>query len=78
MRIVIVALTAIALARSHAAELLNADFEDLKSGLLARGASRKTVSRMMQHLKRPLMVKLSWNAIRGLSPFIIPMVFIPS
>jgi hypothetical protein len=33
MRIVIVALTAIALARSHAAELLNADFEDLKRRL---------------------------------------------
>ena len=44
-----------------------------KTARQARGASRKTVSRTTQRLKPSLTVMLSWNAIRGLSPFTHPV-----
>jgi hypothetical protein len=58
----------LAVADANGAELLNSNFDNLKSHLL--GMWSFVGKRSVLLLKQSLTVKLFWNAIRGLSPFI--------
>jgi hypothetical protein len=77
MRIAGIALVLFSLAGVHGAELLNSDFADLKSRFVGTWSFTENAQSYEASLKPSLTAMLSWKAIRGLSPFIIPMGFIP-
>ena len=77
MQMIVAGLTALAAAGAHGAELLNSDFETLKSRLVGTWSFTENGQSTKQHLKRSLTVMLFWNAIRALSRFIILTAFIP-
>jgi len=77
MRIAGIALVLFSLAGVHGAELLNSDFEDLKSRFVGTWSFTENGQSYDATFEAVGTAMLSWNAIRGSSPFIIPMVFIP-
>jgi len=73
----VVALIAFAVASVHGAELLNADFQTLKSRLSGTWSFTEDGQLYDATFEAVAHGMLFWNAIRGLSPFIILVVFIP-